>query len=507
MDPLIINALVAIAVCLFFLVQGALYYREIKDEESFFLYNRRLPSGEYARSFAAASTSLATVLFFFVTHGVKHGIYILFAPLTYVLGCYLYSKLLLPRLEDQGFFSERKTSLSRKITLGTTLGNYIEQRYKSRAVKFSVIIVTLLGMASILLIELYVGVNIFSIYLKTQFVDLALLGVTFVVFSYTALGGFISVVKTDVFQLRLMFLSTFVFLVWLVWTSVHNHTFPTVETFLVHPLVFKGGILLPYTLLFNILIVNLFLVPALLRTWQMAAASPNSEEVRRGIMKGVVLTVLLTAMFILLGILFFRSVFPKAEHSLTGMLKALYTSQNSLARFIIFPLFFAGCLAALLSTADSALAPILQSLFQDFRNQDFRNQESSWEHRYRYVLLLTALLFIITIGLYFIVFRILGFTLITWLFTIFSFLIISAPSIIFAVIAPDNMIGERSARITAFISIWGGLMIAIAFSIIGNKLEKIELVQLNSPLSALFGSLCFLIFWLIYKAKQRGVRP
>jgi Na+/proline symporter len=83
MDALMINALVAICICLFFLLQGALHYREIKDEGTFFLYNRRLPNGEYAYSFAAASTSLATVLFFFVTFGVVHGIYVLFAPITY----------------------------------------------------------------------------------------------------------------------------------------------------------------------------------------------------------------------------------------------------------------------------------------------------------------------------------------------------------------------------------------------------------------------------------------
>jgi hypothetical protein len=234
----------------------------------------------------------------------------------------------------------------------------------------------------------------------------------------------------------------------------------------------------------------------------MAAASSTSKDVKKGIINGAGLTVLLTAMFTFLGILFFRSVFPEAKLSLIGMLNALYTSQNSLVSFIIFPLLFAGCLAALISTADSALAPILQSLFYDFRKsrQDFR-ESRQWKHRY--VLLLTVLLFIITIGLYFIVFRILGFNLITWLFTIFSFLIVSAPSIIFAVVAPDDMVRERSSQITAIISIWGGIILAIALSIIGNKLKVIELVQLNSPLAALFGSLCFLILWLRYKAKQR----
>ena len=452
MDALTINALVAIGICLFFLLQGALYYKEIKDEESFFLYNRKLPDGKYAASFAAASTSLATVLFFFVTFGVEHGIYILFAPITYVLGCYLYGKLLLPPLEKQGFFS----STGGGITLGNTLAKYVEERYKSKAVKFSITIITILGLTSILLVELYVGVNIFSIYLKPQFVDLALFGVAFVVFTYTGLGGFIAVVRTDVFQIRLMFLSTAILLAWLVWTSLQNHIFPSFEIFIVHPIVFKGGILLPYTLLFNILVVNLFLVPALLRTWQMAAASPSSKEVKKGIIKGVWLTALLTTMFILLGILFFRSVFPNAELSLIGMLNTLQTSQNPFARYILFPLFFAGCLAALLSTADSALAPVLQSFFQDIRKS---NARYLWKHRH--VLLLTAILFIITISLYFVVFRLLGFNLITWLFTIFSFLIICTPSIVFAIISPDNVVNRRASKITALISIWGGFILSL----------------------------------------------
>lgn len=499
MDPLIINALVAIAVVLFFLVQGASYFRGIKDEESFFLYGRKLPSREYSASFAAASTSLATVLFFFVTLGVEHGIYILCAPLTYILGCYLYSKLLLPPLEKHGFFKKKSSDNEEEETntLGTTLGNYVESRYKSRTIKFSIVFVTFLGLLSILLIELFVGVTIFSIYLKEQYVDWALLLISFVVFTYTGLAGLLAVVKTDRLQFRLMVFSTLIFLVWLVWTSINNQNFPSFENFFVHPLIFKGGMLLPYPLLFNILVVNLFLVPALLRTWQMAASSPTSKEVRKGIMRGVWLTVTLTAMFILIGIFFFRSVFPNAELSLNGILNALHTSQSSFASYIIFPLFFAACLAALISTADSALIPVLQSLFQDFRKS---NIHRPWKHGQ--ILLATVFLLVIAVGLYFIVFRVLGFNLISWLFTIFSFLIICTPSIVFAVIAPEDIVSRRSSKITALISIWGGFAIAIVLSIVGNKLKVIEIVQLNSPLASLFGCLCFLILWIMYKLKR-----
>jgi Na+/proline symporter len=496
MDPLMINALVAIATCLFFLIQGAACYREVKDEDSFFLYARKLPSGEYAQSFAAASTSLATVLFFFATMGVQHGVYILFAPLTYALGCYVYNKLLLPCLDKQGFFTGTTEGTSEHgATLGTTLGSYIKARYGSDAVKVSVLIVTIIGLASILLIELYVGVTIFSIYLKPQFVDLALVGVAFVVFAYTGLGGIIAMTRTDVVQLRLMFLSTIALLAWLFWESVHGQALPEFKSFVVRPLVFKGGVLLPYPLLFNILIVNLLLVPALLRTWQMAAASKEAQDVRKGIMNGVWLTVLLTTMFVFIGILFFRHIFPEAELSLIGMLNALHTSKNSLVSYILFPLFFAGCLVALLSTADSALAPIMQSLYRDFLGP------RRWKHGH--VLLLTAVLFIITILLYFIIFRVLGFDLIRWLFTIFSLLIVCSPSIIFAVVAPEDVVRDRLSQVTALVSIWGGFAIALALSLAGNIFKRVELVQLNSPLAALFACLCFAILWVVIKVRRR----
>ncbi|MDH5543697.1 MAG: hypothetical protein OEY64_12115 [Nitrospinota bacterium] len=495
MDPLILNALVAIIVVLFFLIQGISSYRAINGADMYFLYGRNLQNKEYSRSFAAASTSLATVLFFFVILGISHGLYILYAPLTYLLGCFLYSKLFLPALERQGFFN--KNTFDENPSMGTTLGSYIELRYRSKVIKYSIMFVTFLGMMSILLIELFVGVTIFSIYLKEQYVDLALLFIAFVVFAYTGLGGLFAVVKTDRLQFGLMIFSVTIFLAWLVWESVATDRFPSLNYFIMKPISINEGILIPYPLLFNILVVNLLLVPSLLRTWQLAAASSSSEEVRRGVMNGAWLTGALTGMFVFIGIFFFRCVFPNAEVSLQGIFNALHTSNSFYAAYIIFPMFFAACLAAMLSTADSSLIPLLQSLFQDFRKI---NTGNSWKHGH--VLICTAFLLVIAIGLYFIVFRLLKFNLISWLFTIFSFLIICTPSIIFAVLAPDEIVCKKSSRIAAFVSIWGGLLIAIVISVVGNRLNLIELVQLNSPFGALFASLCFLLLLLTCKYSE-----
>jgi len=494
MDALTLNLLMVIGVIIFFLVQGISYFGRVNNAESFFLYGRSLESPEYSKSFAAASTSLASVLFFFVTLGVQNGIYIFIAPITYIIGCFLYCKLLLPRLDKQGFFLNNNTSSV--ATLGTTLGNYIETRYQSKSVKYSVIYITFLGLLSILLIELFVGVTIFSCYLKEVYVDFALLIITIVVFVYTSMGGLVAVVKTDKVQFKLMLVASLMFMGWLIFKAIAKNDLPGMDDLIVRPIFSKEGFLLPYPIFFNILIVNLFLIPALLRTWQLAASSPTAKSVKNGIMRGIYLTTLLTTLFIFIGIFFFKNVFPSSEMSLNGMLTSLHQSKEFFPSFIVFPLFFSACVAALVSTADSSLIPILQSLYQDFNTAN----NNEWKHRN--IVLLTLILLVIALVLYFVVFRILKFNLMSWLFTIFSLLIIATPSIVWAVIAPDNIVSKKSSKVGAIISLHGSAIIAITLSIIGNKTGRLEIVQLNSPIAAMFGVFCFFIVFLYEKSRR-----
>jgi len=100
MDALTLNILIASIVLLFFMIRGASYFREIKDGNTYFLYDRKLYGKEYSLSFAAASTSLASVFFFFVAFGVSHGLFVLLSPITYAMGAWFYWKFMLPPLES-----------------------------------------------------------------------------------------------------------------------------------------------------------------------------------------------------------------------------------------------------------------------------------------------------------------------------------------------------------------------------------------------------------------------
>jgi len=190
------------------------------------------------------------------------------------------------------------------------------------------------------------------------------------------LGGLLAVIKTDKYQFKLILISLLVFIVWLFVILLKNNNFIGVKELFPHGFIFKSGFMLPVPLLLNMLTVNLLLIPALLRTWQMAASSPDAKNVKKGIVGGVIYSIILGVFLTFIGISFFKG-FPGTEMSIVGVLNTLSSSTDKIAMYIIFPLFFAACLAALISTADSALIPIIQSLAQDFRTH---KKTYVWKH-------------------------------------------------------------------------------------------------------------------------------
>ena len=83
MTPYGITFLGALGVLVYFLVYGIIYKSNVN---TYFNCGKQLDRKEFGNSFAAASTSLATVLFFFVTLGLENGLYILISPLSYLIG-------------------------------------------------------------------------------------------------------------------------------------------------------------------------------------------------------------------------------------------------------------------------------------------------------------------------------------------------------------------------------------------------------------------------------------
>lgn len=500
MSPLTLNALLAFILGWVFVIIGLQGYRSIRTSEDYFLAGRTVGTVDFGRSFAAASTSLATVLVFFVTLGIDNGIYILYAPITYCLGVIIFVRVLLPKIEAHGFFQAAGQTSG---AWSDTLGGYLFSRYQSKVVELAVLLMAIVGLMSILLIEMYVGVQIFRVYVKEEFADVAIVVIAAIVLTYSGMGGMRAVVRTDKWQLFIMFgvsSGLLIWLCWQVWSQGHQVTW---NNFFPRPVIFQGGALLPVPLLFNMTVVNILLIPAMLRTWQMAAAAPNAGVVARGMYRGAFGTFILTSIFVLIGILFFLHVYPNSERSLVGLLGALSSSGSWLEQYVLFPAFFLCCLSALISTADSAILPIIHTIWFDILG---KTGDEKWDHSDPFRLCVYVLA--LALLLYFIVFRLLGFDMVSWLFTIFSFMIIAAPTIVCAVLLPERFLQTKFGCYTALCSLVGGFTIAVAMSLIGARLGRIDLVQLNSPIASVAGFLPFAALggWLSWRTRRGKCR-
>lgn len=495
--PLVLNLALSAIVAIYFLWIGINNKPKDNTAREFFLMSGSLESNRLSTSFAAASTSVGTVIFFFVTLGLNFGALILWAPLTLLIGTLLFTKFLLPRIPDY-FFN------SFSAAPANTLSKFLFERFQNRTVPILVLMCAIAGLMSILVIEIFIGVQIFSIYLGPAYQDFALILIVFVVGYYASTGGMRAVVATDRIQFIIVAIPVLILFLWLMtegggFSAANDRAlwFPS-STGIVQPL--------PWPLILNIATVNLLLAPALLRTWQMAASS-NRQDVGRGMIAGAGLTVLVTALLIALGVVFYRVSFPNTQDiGLVGILDTLATTQNTFLNYVVFPSLFVACLAAIFSTVDSALLPIIHSVWSELHE---RRQEKKGEPNAEtgavelhggsiYVLIVLSLALL----LYFGVFRVLGFDVVSWMFTIFSFSIVTAPTIIAALVLDTETLRSRLGRLSAIISVVAALFVAIAITLIGNRTGNLAVIQWNSPLAALVGAAPLITLWYVKRHKR-----
>lgn len=474
--------LTAFGVLLFFLVYGLMH---VSSTDAYFNCNRQLGWLEFGNSFAAASTSLATVLFFFVTLGLTNGLYILFSPLSFLIGTEFFNRMMLPRLKRQGYCVANEGD----STIGNTLGEYIKQRYDSQLVKYVVLGITLLGILSIMLIELYVGVQIFDIFLKPEYEEYALYFIAIVTFIYTGLGGLNAVVKTDKIQFLFMAFTAFILVAYLL--AVNDHTIGWRSLF---PKIINedGESVLSWQLYLNMMVVNIFLVPSLLRNWQLIAATKSETEIKHGFRNGVALTAGISFLFVIFGIIFFN-VYSEAPLSMNGILTTMAESSSIALSNILFPMLFAACLMALLSTMDSSLLPVVQCLAYDiFPRPKLRNRKKMYSIYMVATLLISLLLYVV-------VFKHFKFDIVSWLFTIFSLVTISSPAILFGCFGKEEILRNKLMQYSTAIITIIGLGIALGISFAGNSPDgesDLSIIQLNTPIAIAVSS-CLMC--IVYK--------
>ncbi|MDF1722402.1 MAG: hypothetical protein P1U65_17140 [Minwuia sp.] len=453
-----IVAAFSLIILLYFVYVGINSYVKIQTQRDFFLLGKHLNKKQFSGSFAASSTSLATALIFFVTLGSFFGIPILLAPLTYFLGALLFAKFI------------NKRGITDTLESGTSLFQFLSKTTRSSNTSFMICLVPALGVLSILLIELYVGVSIFSVFAApgTVNLQLSLAFVSAIILLYTAIGGFPAVVRTDLIQWSLIWLGALTTLgicLYLVITRLtETASIPKIDWF-PNPMFGDGFVILPIAITANVIVVNIFLQFTQLRTWQMVAASESIQVLRVGIVNGAFSTALLWSFFAIVGIVS-GPLLGLDTQTIDAFLRSMARSESPLIAYIALPIFFVACLSALISTADSALLPLSQFVCEKSGiDQSNLLLPRIW----------IAIFLLIANGMYYVIFTLLGYNFLQLLFTIFGLVIVTGPVVITALFAPEVM-RLPIVQKTAVLSVYAGATAIVLVS------------YFSSPMNVAFGA-------------------
>ena len=480
--------LILVALTLFYYAWcGLQEWRSISRAEEYLLVSRHLSRRDYMNTFVATSTSLATALTFFFSFGSKFGLALIISPIMFSIGVLVFRRMTLFMNAD-GFFQN-----------GTTLHQYILSKYDSTTTKNVATTISLLGYLGIFVIELYVGVSIFTAFSHSLgwqvFIAIVLLAL---MFFYIFLGGYPAVIKTDVVQIRLVVLGLALLLLTLIAAATARELWSDIlQTKHLNPL----PTVLPWHLLIVMVVGNVPFQMLKMSNWHRAAASGNLDETRSALMRGWCVTFVIWFAAALCGIIggVIATNAGTEDFDLNEAFNLLANSigqgaGQTFCRYVVYPLLFCGCVAALVSTADSVFVPILATYVFDMRFQG-QNIEAS-EQVSRDVLTSTrkvVVLFLLAgVGLYVLLTYVLKLQFIHLLFIFFNQQLVLFPVVWFALMndarrCRDCATSATLSMIVAAIATW-------ALAIYGGAKQRDDLVMWSSTVGFMGSILLFYAF-------------
>ena len=448
-----------------FLYIGVSHFKNIASYEDFFLATKTLENRENSASYFARFTSLATVLAFFLLFSKLHGIFLIISPITVLIGVWFFN-----------YWIKRHHKLmpdhfSKYSSMTGLVNGYFDSKYLGIVTSG----ISLFTIFSILLIEIFIGVEIFSLYIKDsyyiKYTDIPLpitVGLLcLIVLAYSATGGLTGVVKTDKIQKKLIIgFVVVLFLYIFIKTDIFTLKY-------IHQVAYEEASFLPFPLLLTILVVNGFLFPSLYSTWQMRFASSRTENFIKGNINGAVSVFFIWTFLIFCGIAF-PSILESDIYSIRQILEGLAKSSDIFLSVVVLPIFFVAGLSALMSTADSAIIPIIQGVYDSrFKKEEFSQLKP---------IIIAFVFFVITLALYIVVFDILEFDLISFLFAVFAFSLSISSLILWIVIFPKD--AKRKARTPFFLaSIVLGFSVAVGMAVVGQITGQNNIILYASPVA------------------------
>lgn len=480
MSPYDVTLAVSILVLGLYALSGLKNISTATDYESFYLGSRRLNKSNVRNTFAGAAISIATVLVFFLTIGINFGWWIMWSPITLALGVAFFNYVIHPKLREN---TSLNILLNDRSSRGVaSLFGIIEHLYGSRTLAYVVTAISALGIVAILVAEMMVGVTIFKSYFLNPEYIVLIIAIT--LFFYAGLGGLKSVVQTDRVQVALIVVSLSLIIIsfGIIYLSEDE---AKASNFLLN---WEAKFPMPASLLVNIFIVNIALLPSSLRVWQVVIATDKRTNFRAALSQATGLIVFVTVSALLISKLVLMES-GNTPSSIAAIFDFL-TSGSPLISYTLYPLFVAALLSALISTADSSVLPLAQAIASRNKQNFSRKLNTS----------VIAALVIGIVVTYFLVTKFTGMTLVPWILTVFSISTSVAPVVIAPIIWPLRRPREKGSILIAMMLC---LAVAVAFGWSVKFAGDLSMQPWNCMIGFLISSFGTLLGFAVFNQKNK----
>ncbi len=326
----------------------------VRNKESLFAY-----------SLVASGTSLSTVMVFFLTSGSKYGWWLFLCPFMFAFGNWLMFKVYTTALAQGSLDEEADTP-------GVAgLIPYIGQRVSgSRRIGWLLVLLSVINLLAVLVLELIVGVEIISYlthntfgteggHLFDFFLFLVAIGL---LMAYVVVGGFRAVLSSDIWQFNAI---KWAFILALGGVLYLAFAEGTLDRGLVE--ISKLSLAHPWEVFCFVValgVANIFLPSSQEASWQRFRAFREQADfsIRGALIQSIGNALFLWSVLILLalGLLVVAQGNAAGQlDNLSGVLGFLRTLNDSFFPFFIFPVISLAAVSALFSTADTCIAALL----------------------------------------------------------------------------------------------------------------------------------------------------
>lgn len=399
------------------------------------------PESLFSIALVAAGTSLSTVFVFFLTASSTFGWWIILSPIMFAVGNTFMFKVY-NRIHKLGYFDESNQQLFGITGLIPYIGLAVSG---SNLVGWILVLLSLFNLLAVLVLELLVSVEVFS-YLASntfhtetssvgEFVFFAVS--VFFLLGYVFIGGFRAVISSDVWQMKAIKWAVSLTII-----SIVIFGFTSLQSKPDWNLINKTP---PWPILWgfilNVILANLFAPLSQEASWQRFRAFAQSKGMQfsKAMNLSICNSILVWTGLIIIafGIILVMPANSSIQiSSMSNALEALRTLNDWWFPLFIFPIMTVAALSAMYSTADTCVSSLLY-LIEYSRLKKTGNSLTPSTNKLPisyYVSMITIFFFCLVVY----VFVRIWFnpTILQLVFSVFSNLIVIAPTVLTAMLLP-----------------------------------------------------------------------